>query len=208
MGDYCSFCEMPLAAALAVEHIRCKDSNLDLELEWTNFLLACPSCNSTKGTKVDTAEDVQRYSWPHLNRTFDLFDYTRGIIRVVVDADPELAGRAKAVDELVGLSRRPGAGLTRAQVLRGSDNRYKKRRETWDEAIAARQDLREQDSPIVRRQILATARARGFWSVWMTVFRDDEQMQAALCEAFAGTAKERVYPLPPHLQPPSPNETS
>ena len=59
MGDYCSFCEMQLPAALAVEHIQHKDGKPGLEREWENFLLACPSCNSTKGTKVGTLEEAQ-----------------------------------------------------------------------------------------------------------------------------------------------------
>ena len=37
LGDYCSFCELPLAAGLAVEHIRHKDNNPDLECEWSNL---------------------------------------------------------------------------------------------------------------------------------------------------------------------------
>jgi hypothetical protein len=196
MGEYCSFCELPMAAALAVEHIRCKETNPELECQWTNLLLACPSCNSTKGTKVDTAADVEGYLWPHLHRTFDVFTYAEGgIVRVAELDDPLLAERAKATEALVGLSRRPGAGLTRAQILRGSDSRYRKRSEAWDEAVEARRDLAKDDSPNLRRQILVSARARGFWSVWMTVFRDDEQMQAALCEQFLGTATERVRPV-------------
>lgn len=199
MGDYCSFCEMPLSAALAVEHIRHKHNNPDLRCEWSNFLLACPSCNSTKGTKVDTKADVDRHLWPHEDRTFEVFIYTLGgIVRLADHDDPVFSARAKATLDLVGLTRLPGAGLKREQILRGSDNRYRKRSEVWDEASAARQDLRELDTPVVRRRILASARARGFWSVWMTVFSDDEQMQAALCQeqAFAGTARARLGPLP------------
>ncbi len=204
LGEYCSFCEMQLPAALAVEHIRCKDTNENLEREWSNLLLACPSCNSTKGTKIDTAADVERVAWPHLDRTLDLFHYTQGgVVRLADVGDPALAARARATADMVGLLRRPNQGLTRAQVLRGSDRRYEKRRETWDEAIEARNDLLQNDSPEMRRQILATARARGFWSVWMTVFRDDETMKTALCDeaSFKGTARERVYPLPAHLCP-------
>lgn len=200
MGDYCSFCEMLLSAALAVEHIQHKDGNPELECEWDNFLLACPSCNSTKGTKVDTAEDVSQRLWPHMDRTFDAFIYgTGGVVHLAAMSDPMLAARAEQTEAMVGLTRRPGAGLTEAQVRRGSDNRWKMRREAWDTAITARRTLSDTDTADVRSLILATARATGFWSVWMTVFRDDATMQAALCETFRGTASDRVFPLPAHL---------
>lgn len=201
MGDYCSFCEMQLPA-VAVEHIRHKDGNPTLECEWDNLLLACPSCNSTKGVKVDTVADVLARLWPHQDRTFDVFVYTSGgAVHLAPSNDPMLAARAKLTEEMVGLTRRPGAGLTEEQVRRGSDNRWKKRREAWDMAIAARTTLLETDTAGVRSLVLANARATGFWSVWMTVFRDDVQMQHALCEAFRGTAKDRVHPLPAHLVP-------
>lgn len=200
MGDYCSFCEMQLSASLAVEHIQHKDGNPGLEREWDNFLLACPSCNSTKGTKVDTPADVLARLWPHMDRTFDAFVYgAGGTVRLVPSLDPVLAARAKLTEEMVGLTRRPGAGLTEEQVRKGSDNRWKKRREAWDKAVTARTTLLECDTQAVRKCILDTAQATGFWSVWMTVFRDDVEMQHALCEAFRGTAHDRVHPLPARL---------
>lgn len=202
MGDYCSFCEMQLSASQAVEHIQHKNGNPELEREWDNFLLACPSCNSTKGTKVDTVGDVSRRLWPHLHRTFDLFIYTTGgVVHLAPLDDPTLAARARETEFMVGLTRRPGAGLFEEQVRRGSDNRWNKRREAWDKAVTARTTLSEVDTETVRRCILDTAHATGFWSVWMTVFRDDAQMQGALCETFRGTAKDRVLPLPAHLAP-------
>lgn len=195
LGDYCSFCEIQLSAALAVEHIRCRHKNPNLECEWDNFLLACPSCNSTKATKVDTAADIEKYLWPHRDWTFVAFVYQRGgVVRVADIADAELAARAHATEALVGLGRRPGFGLTREQVLSGSDRRYQKRSEAWDEAVQAREDLLGADTPAMRRQVMDSARKGGFWSVWMTVFRDVEWMHAALCEVFVGTTKDRLHP--------------
>jgi hypothetical protein len=202
IGEYCSFCERPVTAGLAVEHVRCKHRNPSLEREWSNFLLACPSCNSTKSTKIETAEDEARHLLPHRDRTLDAFDYTAGRVRLAKLDDPDLEQRARNTDKLVGLTRTPHAGLTRAQLLKHSDTRYLERRRAWQKAAAAREDLLEVDEPQMRRRILAEARAVGFWSVWMTVFRDDEQMQAALCEqaTFPGTANERIYPLPAHAR--------
>jgi Reovirus core-spike protein lambda-2 (L2) len=51
IGQYCSYCEMPLGAALAVEHTLPKDWFPRASVEWANFLLACPICNSIKSNK-------------------------------------------------------------------------------------------------------------------------------------------------------------
>ena len=55
LGTYCSFCERRIPTNLAVEHILPKDEDLpfaDLRNEWTNFLLSCVNCNSSKGTDI------------------------------------------------------------------------------------------------------------------------------------------------------------
>lgn len=48
IGQYCSYCEMPLAASLAVEHMLPKKWFWNNSVSWDNFLLACPICNSIK----------------------------------------------------------------------------------------------------------------------------------------------------------------
>lgn len=193
LGKYCSFCEIRLPLGLAVEHIRHKDGNPALEKEWTNFLLACPSCNSTKGTKIDTQADVDRHLWPHIDRSFEAFEYGEGgRVSVARQADPLIEARARATATLVGLLRRPGHGITREQDNRASDCRWLERMETWDEAVLAREDLRACDTPQMRRQVVVSAKDRGFWSVWMTVFADNPTMCDELCEAFPGTARTRL----------------
>jgi hypothetical protein len=193
LGAYCSFCEIRLPLGLAVEHIRHKVGNPSLEREWTNFLLACPNCNSTKGTKIDTQADVDAHLWPHADRTFEAFEYDGGVVRVANQLSNEFETRAHATAEMVGLFRRPGYGMTREQDNRASDRRWLERMEAWDDAIIARDDLHQCDTPEMRRQIVRSAQARGFWSVWMTVFADDPSMRDALCEAFPGTARTRVH---------------
>lgn len=64
LGDYCSYCEMRVYSSLAIEHIASKHSTPALKRDWSNFLLACVNCNSTKGEKVKTMEDTAEYLWP------------------------------------------------------------------------------------------------------------------------------------------------
>ncbi len=193
LGSFCSFCEVEISGPIDVEHIRHKDQNPDLECAWSNLLLACKNCNSTKGTKVNTAADVSDRLWPHLHRTFDVFEYgPAGRVALADMTDPELRARAAATAEMVGLMRRPQHGLTTRQLERATDRRYQKRSEAWREACDARADLRTLDSPEMRACIVRHARARGFWSVWITVFADDVEMRRALHVAFTGTAVDRV----------------
>lgn len=50
LGDFCSFCEMPVAGTLlAVEHRAPKSLYPTYSVWWGNFLLVCRDCNSCKG---------------------------------------------------------------------------------------------------------------------------------------------------------------
>lgn len=52
IGDYCSFCEMPIAAhLLGVEHRAPKAPYPTYTVWWDNFLLACRDCNSIKASR-------------------------------------------------------------------------------------------------------------------------------------------------------------
>jgi len=48
LGNYCSYCERPLADRAQVEHICAEEQYPQWILSWDNFLLACPFCNGTK----------------------------------------------------------------------------------------------------------------------------------------------------------------
>ena len=183
MGEYCSYCEMQLDASLAVEHIQPQARYEELKLEWTNFLLACTNCNSTKGNTDVVLED---YFWPHLDNTFLAFRYTEeGIVRPALGLSEVHKVKALATIDLMGLARKPNRQTA-------SDRRWLNRREVWIDANDAKQDLAEADLPVLRKRIVAQAQAQGYWSIWMTVFADDEDMLIRLINAqkYRGTATE------------------
>lgn len=62
LGAYCSYCELPISAALAVEHRLPKASFPAAFLNWSNFLLACPICNSIKGDTPTQVIDGHDYT--------------------------------------------------------------------------------------------------------------------------------------------------
>lgn len=182
LGEYCSYCEMELDTSLAVEHIRPKTHHPALELSWDNFLLACTNCNSTKGDKDPNPNDIL---WPHIDNTFNAFTYgLEGRVKPSEGLDAIL--RKKAVDTiaLMGLAATPN-------TQQASDRRWLNRQEAWQEATLSKADLAEADSPAMRRQIIRTAKAKGYWSIWMTIFSDDPDMLQRLIDInnFPGTAQ-------------------
>src|SRR5260221_6501574 len=49
LGDFCSYCERQIETHLAVEHVQPKSHVPALATVWSNFLLGCVHCNSSKG---------------------------------------------------------------------------------------------------------------------------------------------------------------
>ena len=170
IGEYCSYCERP--GDLHVEHVVPKSVDGDLEKEWSNFLLGCVNCNSRKSDKNVSRDG---YLWPDRDDTFGAFLYRSGGRVAVNDGlAPPRYGKAAALFDLVGL----GETGTR------TDGRRRKRRQAWDQAVRVR-DLIDDDNS--RLLAVDVALGIGFFSVWMAVFHDDEDMRGRLMRAFPGT---------------------
>jgi uncharacterized protein (TIGR02646 family) len=182
LGQYCSYCEMKLDANLAVEHVQPKSLYSILELDWGNFLLACTNCNSTKN---DQDVELNNYYWPDLDNNFIVFIYLQGGL---VHANPNLndqeKNKAKATLKLTGLDK------ISTRDLKFSDRRQFNRAETWDIAIRSLNNLHKNNTLEMREQIALTAMAKGYWSVWMTVFKDDADMLNRFIQAFPGTCQD------------------
>jgi len=190
LGEYCSYCEMPLNASLAVEHVKPKKHHPDLELQWNNFLLACTNCNSTKSSKDINLDD---YYWPDKDNTIRAIEYQEGgIVGANTDLSQEKQDKARATIELTGLNRRPPCNAPAA-----SDRRLRNRRDAWGKAKRSLQNwqraVQRADSQFMRDmrdQIIISVQAKGFWSVWMTVFRNYPDMRRRFIESFPGTSQE------------------
>ena len=181
LGEYCSYCEMHLDTSLAVEHILPKSKNQGLTLNWSNFLLSCTNCNSTKGNKTINLSD---YYWPDRHNTFCAFEYRKGgIVRVNGNLSNSQQQLATNTMKLTGFNKTPG---NKPAV---SDRRWLNRREAWDNAELALKRLKKCNTDFMREQIVETAKAKGFWSVWMTVFKNDPDMLSLFIEAFPGTCR-------------------
>jgi len=181
LGEYCSFCEARLGASLAVEHMLAKNLHPHLERDWNNFLLACTNCNSTKGSKNLVLSD---YYWPDRDNTARAFIYlTGGLVRVNTNLTDAEQQQAVKTLNLTGLDRIPGNDPAM------KDRRWLNRRKAWEIAERSLQHLKNNDMPSMREQIVDTATTRGFWSVWMSVFRQDTDMLERFINAFEGTCR-------------------
>ncbi|PZV15058.1 MAG: HNH endonuclease [Pseudanabaena sp.] len=201
IGEYCSYCETRLGSSLDIEHILPQALFPDEEQNWENFCLACTNCNSIKKWAM---EKRWNDSWSHLHQvsakiaarseffwidrdnTFSCLEYTKGgFIQVNTSLSTEEKQIAQSTIKMVGLDRTPNPD---PQV---KDRRWNNRRQAWDKAERSLENLSkcntDESREAMRDQIISHAVDKGFWSVWMTVFKDDPDMLQRFIDAFAGT---------------------
>jgi uncharacterized protein (TIGR02646 family) len=183
IGRYCSFCERPIKAGLAVEHVHHKDAYPDLERVWNNFLLACVNCNATKGTR-----EVRRKQlvFPDQDNTFRALAYSvGGRVSPNPTLTPTLKGKATRLIKLVGLQRAP------TKDPQAKDLRWNDRREAWDKAVRYR--TKYEQGGIAVETLVDLCMSDGHWSIWMTVFDRITDIRLALIAAFPGIRSANCF---------------
>lgn len=190
IGPYCSYCERRIPTNLAVEHIQPKNDELYPELKgkWINYLLGCVNCNSTKLNKDVVLSDI---FLPDRDNTFYAFDYTEdGKISVASHLSPANKRMAETLRKLVGLEKRLSEVLDENGLIVAID-RVSQRMEAWLIALESKAELEDSPTEGMRRQVVRTAVAQGYFSVWMKVFEDDPEMRRRFVEdGFPGTARD------------------
>lgn len=186
IGEYCSYCERNIPTSLAVEHVRPKTHNPHLELVWSNLLLACTNCNSTKGHTNVVLTD---YFWPDSDNTFEKFTYDlSGLVKVNPMLNAVDATKAQNTISLVGLDRRqPKVGTKSWEEA--SDRRHEHRLNAYVEAnnYAANYNNASVEDRAKFLPFLIDIAKKGFWSIWMHAFRDFPEVQRELVNNFKGT---------------------
>lgn len=170
IGRYCSYCER--YTDLDLEHVIPQSVAPHLVKKWCNFLLACKNCNRCKSNNNNSRNG---YLWPDRDNTFGAFVYhSSGDVFVNETLVEKEHSKASALFDLVGLGRQNTS----------TNERNHLRREAWGTAALARDLARDDNS---RQLVVQLALATGFFSVWMAVFHDDEDVRQRLTEAFPGT---------------------
>lgn len=187
LGIYCSYCERRIPTNLAIEHILPKDEGLGyahLRNEWTNFLLACVNCNSTKGI---TIIDFANYVLPDRDNTFCCFSYNEtGEVEVSGD-DPVIRQMAQNTLDLVGLNTEDVIDEDEV-VLFAALKRSAQRFETWRIAKRVRDAFEAGRIDVEMTSLLVAP--YGFFSIWMKVFEGVPAVRRALIQIFANTAAD------------------
>jgi hypothetical protein len=108
------------------------------------------------------------------------------------------------------LGKQPGVLASRTLAISGLDSagietldangktvaldRTRQRMEAWGKAEAAKADLKDQPSnERLVHWIVETAKATGFFSVWMTVFARHAHVRQKLIDAFPGTRESGCF---------------
>ena len=195
IGAYCSFCEMRVNNALAVEHKESKNSGGALT-DWDNLLLSCVYCNSRKLEKIRKG-DLDKWLWPDQHNTFLAYTYENALPKVnesyLKTVSEDVLKRARKVMEDLALDYKP------EDKVKDKKKKYKDKR--WQHrfrAMTIAEDYKnswrknkkseyEEDQLI---NICHAAEQTGFFSIWMMVFKDEPKVKRALIDAFAGTSKE------------------
>ena len=191
---------------LAVEHIQPKGlpAYAHLTGRWSNFLLACVNCNSTKKDKdVDPANVLL----PDRDNTFVTFQYLPDGT-IVPSANATANGLGAIAEATLSLT-----GLDKAALNTPNENdvqvaldRMSQRMEAWLEAMTAKDELGQDPAHLLlRNAIVRQALAKGFFSVWMIVFAGDKDMRLRLISAFQGTENSGCFDNQGNPLSPAPN---
>ncbi len=178
-GPYCHLCEMRVNNSLAVEHIKARTHFPRLANSWTNFLLACTSCNSSKTSNKLKIPYRKHYYWPHLNNTLLAFvSPACGPDACLVTPHPGLSAsqkaRAQATIALYELDKR-------VTSTGDSDNRFIERQKATKMAIDRLVEYKKGLATI--QAIVDMATNTGFFSVWLDVFGKEPMVKTALLQA-------------------------
>ncbi|WP_455721994.1 HNH endonuclease [Agathobacter sp.] len=191
LGLYCSYCEMPIKHAPEVEHIVSKSRGGDLT-DWSNLILGCKYCNSRK-LAATTPHNKNDYLWPDDDNTAIAYLYTNGFPMVNKDILNELDPtelhfkKAQNTYDMIKLGNVP--------QKRDKDKRFPQRNMAYHKALISLKNWQNtKDAPEtyqndMKEQIIMTATAEGFFSVWMTVFYDEPEILNALIASFPGTKR-------------------
>lgn len=182
-GGYCCYCETRVRKP-DIEHVAPKSLNPSQACDWNNLLLACPICNRDyKKNKNPSRND---YVWPDIDDTFDMYEY-QGDGSMLVNQSSPKRNDAQNTINLMHLN----APIGKNDEIRTI------RTEQWYIASELLEDYKNGAKTTKQiERIVKNVVANGYWSVWMTVFKDYPEVTQKIADAFPGT-------LPKYCTPPA-----
>lgn len=194
IGPYCSYCERHLIYNIAIEHIQPKSIHPDLELEWSNFLIACPNCNSHKKDKDINSDNIRNYVWPHIDDTYHLIEYddVTSLPKPRKGLNRNDTEKVNNTIKLTGLDI-PISKIESKTYEQMSDTRTEDRIKCIKEAKEYLQ-IYKQGSEDAKEQYLelfsTIIKESGYWSIWMHYFEKEPKLKELLINLLPGTRTE------------------
>lgn len=189
MGEFCAYCERPIEAMnLDVEHVKPQKTHARLALTWSNFLLACTSCNTYKRHYQAANRQIgilRKQAWPHLDNTFSAYSYDQhGQVAVSTGLASALHRQmAQATLEMAGLDRTPAVAASYKSLGLAYDV-TSRRKNAWTKAQIALAAYQQNPTDVQRQSILGQAEETGFFSIWMIVFAAHSDVKCGLVATF------------------------
>lgn len=202
LGNYCSYCERRFSVGLAVEHVSPKDLHPEEEKKWSNFLIACVQCNSSKGVTDIATNQLGDYVWPDMDDTYHMITYL-----------PEDGYEARAAKNLSeGDTNRVNNTLRLVKVnaittkygMTNYMNKLGERAKTATQCTRLKaillkkvaklqskpndEEIKEEYNDLVDTIYMAMETG-GFWSIWMNYFEDIPEIKAKMLD-FYNTQKQ------------------
>lgn len=180
-GVYCCYCECEIRKE-DVEHVAPKSRNPQLVCDWNNLLLACPNCNRDYKKNINPTR--QGYVWPDIDDTFDIFEYcVDGSMLVKSSINSPQKENAEQTIALMNLNPKNSRKDSICEI----------RKRKW---LAAKDilDCYEKNGAPAIESIVNLAVSGGYWSVWMSVFKNHPEVTKKISDAFPGTLPKYCSP--------------
>ncbi|KIF53808.1 HNH endonuclease [Vibrio owensii] len=192
--SYCSYCERSIPTNLAVEHIQPKKGSYakpELQGRWSNFLLACVNCNSSKGSR---GVFFDYFFFPDRDNTFNAFKYSSdGSITVNSSNHLAIQGVAKNTLWLTGLDKTVRNTYDSEGKIIAQD-RISQRAEVWGIAENHLEIYtKNKGNAGIKELIVSSMLGHGYFSVWMTVFKDCPEMKNSFIDSISGTRESGCF---------------
>ena len=187
IGYYCSYCEMGVKNMIEVEHVIPVNQGGN-PLNWDNFLLSCRYCNGVKNNNNITRVN---YLWVDRDNTDLAFIYSETDVILAQHNNIMIEAMAENTIRLMGLDRIP-SGVNEPTE---ADTRWRSRIDAWSEAKKSLTRWLRIPRIDMAEQIGSTAIGFGHYSIWRTVFENEQMVLDAIDFAYSEKGLFKQYLL-------------
>lgn len=191
LGLQCCYCEQHVKLEnIAVEHIFPKEKHSECRLLWSNFLLTCTLCNSTKKDADIFYNNVNDYIFPDRDDTYKRIVYKKemGFQPTANRQYIDYQRAQNTIDLYIKKSARP----TRKHLFIVTEraSRWKKEGDDAEENREIYLSFIDQEKRNRYLNQIKKSANDSCWSIWMHAFEDIPEVKETILYALPNTAIE------------------